>query len=210
MGDKRYIIEFEEKEQRHRVYEYYTDEYYIKVNDSPFDIMSESVLTIDSKAMVYAISSNTLAIAESSVAYYQYPFVGCEVPNILPALDKPVHLRLDLTFKDKELKAIPSYKIYTEENINQMIGERAGHAGVLVVHNMYGEYMSFDLTCPVEMDKNIKVSVNDEILYATCPKCGTKYDIGFNKGIPETKEKSPLIPYKIGPSGNALTVSNWR
>ena len=96
-----------------------------------------------------------------------------EYDNPIPVA--PVYLNLDLTFKDKELKAVPSYKEYTDKNINLTLGERRGYGGVLVVHTMLGEYKAFDRSCPNEVQAGITVEVDSEVLYATCPKCGSKY-----------------------------------
>ena len=134
--------------------------------------------------------------------------ISCkEHRNPIPIM--PVYLNLDLTFKDKELKAIPSYKEYTRSNINSQIGERAGFGGVLVIHTMLGEYKAFDLTCPYEINQNITVKVDDEVLYAVCPKCGTKYEIGFGTGAPDGASKHGLLEYhKITLTGSNLRVSN--
>ena len=119
-----------------------------------------------------------------------------------------VFLNLDLTFKDKELKAIPSYKEFTNKNINVGIGERAGYGGVIVVHNMLDEYKAFDRTCPFEIDRNVTVEVDNEVLYAVCPKCGTKYEIGISSGIPNGKSRHSLRQYNVIISGDKLIVKN--
>ncbi|MDR1524569.1 MAG: (2Fe-2S)-binding protein [Tannerella sp.] len=136
-------------------------------------------------------------------------YLSCtdEYKNPIPLL--PVYLYLDLTFEDKELKAIGSYKEYTDKNINHELGERCGFGGVLVVHTMLDEFKAFDRTCPFEVQPNITVEVDREVLYAVCPKCGSKYDLGFgtgglNKGV----SKHGLRPYNTTLSGNKLIVKN--
>jgi hypothetical protein len=59
------------------------------------------------------------------------------------------------------------------------------------------------------MNENIKINIDNEVLSAQCPKCGTKYDIGINKGLPMEKGRSPLIPYKTVLSNSRVIVSNW-
>ncbi len=133
-------------------------------------------------------------------------FFSCkEETNPIPVLH--VFLELDLSFEDKELKAVPSCKEYTAENI--IIGkEYVGYGGVLVVHTMLGEYKAFDLACPYEAVSKIKVKADDATLYAICPKCESRYDIGFGTGAPEGKSKHYLRRYSTFLSGSKLIVKN--
>jgi nitrite reductase/ring-hydroxylating ferredoxin subunit len=128
--------------------------------------------------------------------------------NPIPSF--PVYLYLDLTFEDKALKAVGSYKEYTGQNINPGIGERIGFGGILVVHTMLDEYKAFDRACPYEAQSNITVEVDDDGLHAVCPKCGTKYDvIGFGTGTPsEGVSKYMLRPYNTTLNGSKLIVKN--
>ena len=132
---------------------------------------------------------------------------SCKVEeNPIPIV--AVYLNLDLTFEDKELKASPSYKIFTPKNINIGIGERAGYGGVLVVHDMLGQYKAFDLACPHEADPGVTVVVDDDVLYAVCPKCGTKYEIGIANGVSGGPSKHSLRQYTVILSGDKLIVKN--
>lgn len=139
-------------------------------------------------------------------------FLSClsctdEYDNPIPPA--PVNLRLELMFKDKELKAIPSYKEYTDRDINPGIGERRGFGGILVVHTVLGEYKAFDRACPYEVRANITVEVDDDKLYATCPQCGSKYEIGFGTGSrSEGVTTHGLRPYETALSGSMLIVKN--
>ncbi|MDR1381256.1 MAG: (2Fe-2S)-binding protein [Tannerella sp.] len=130
-----------------------------------------------------------------------------EYDNPIPSF--PVYLFLDLTFEDKELKTIPSCKEYTDRNINPGLGERRGFGGVLVVHTVLNEYKAFDRSCPYEAQPGTVVEVDGEILYATCPKCGSKYEIGFGTGTPvEGPGKHGLRPYNTAQTGSKLIVRN--
>ncbi|MDR3252974.1 MAG: (2Fe-2S)-binding protein [Tannerella sp.] len=119
-----------------------------------------------------------------------------------------VYLNLDLTFEDRELKAIPSFKEYTVRDANTALGEAVGFGGVLVVHTMTDEYRAFDRACPFEANSAISVAVDDVVLYAVCPRCGTKYDIGFGTGAPSGASKHFLKQYNVIYSSNKLKVSN--
>ena len=133
--------------------------------------------------------------------------LSCNVEkNPIPIV--AVYLNLDLMFEDKELKAIPSYKEYTAKNINAEIGERAGYGGILVVHDMLGQYKAFDRTCPYEVSSSVTVEVDDDVLYAVCPKCGTKYEIGIANGVPSGSSRHNLLQYSVILSGNKLIVKN--
>jgi len=46
-----------------------------------------------------------------------------------------------------------------------------GFGGVLLVSDVMGNPQAYDLACPVEADKNVRVEIDDEFL-AHCPKCG--------------------------------------
>jgi nitrite reductase/ring-hydroxylating ferredoxin subunit len=144
------------------------------------------------------------------VCYLLASHLSCtdKYDNPIPSL--PVYLYLDLTFEDKELKTIGSYKEYTGQNINPGLGERTGFGGILVVHTMLDEYKAFDRTCPHEVQSDITVEVDTESLNAICPKCGTKYDvIMFGTGTPsEGASKHGLRPYHTTQNGNKLIVKN--
>jgi hypothetical protein len=132
---------------------------------------------------------------------------SCKVEeNPIPRV--AVYLNLDLTYEDKELKTIPSYKEYTAKNINIGIGERAGFGGILVVHDHLGQYKAFDRACPFEATSSVTVKVDDDILYAVCPKCGTTYEIGLSNGVPSGKSKHGLRQYNVVLNGNKLIVKN--
>jgi nitrite reductase/ring-hydroxylating ferredoxin subunit len=132
---------------------------------------------------------------------------SCEkAENPIPG--QRVYLRLDLSFEDKELKAIPAYKTFTLKDANLAQGESAGYGGVLVVHNMFGEYMAFDLSCPFEARRDVLVEVDREVLYAVCPVCSTKYDVGTGNGAPYGKSRHYLRRYNVTLNGNGLIVTN--
>jgi nitrite reductase/ring-hydroxylating ferredoxin subunit len=129
-----------------------------------------------------------------------------ETVNPIPV--RRVYLTLDLTFEDKELKAIPSSKAFTIKNANLAQGESVGFGGVLVVHDMFGAYKAFDLACTYEVRQDITIHVDNEVLYAICPKCDTHYDIGTGNGVPNGKSKHYLRMYNITQNGNRLIVVN--
>ncbi|MDR2390025.1 MAG: (2Fe-2S)-binding protein [Tannerellaceae bacterium] len=123
-----------------------------------------------------------------------------------------VYLELDLTFEDKDLVPSLAYKIYTPQNINQSI-EKTGFGGVLVYHGVNGTgadaYYAFDLACPLEADRLVRVEVDDEHLHAVCPKCQSTYDLIFGLGNPVSgPSREQLKPYPVVVSGNTLRIRN--
>lgn len=143
------------------------------------------------------------------LAFWLLRPVSCQViENPVPAWR--VYLNIDLTFKDKALKAVPAYKIFMLKDANLAQGESVGFGGVLVVHNMFDEYKAFDLACPYEARRDVLVEVDNEVLYAVCPVCGTKYDIGTGYGAPNGKSRHSLRTYDVivKQDGSKLEVRN--
>jgi nitrite reductase/ring-hydroxylating ferredoxin subunit len=123
-----------------------------------------------------------------------------------------VYLELDLTFEDKDLASLSAYKIYTSGNINQSV-EKTGFGGVLVYHGISGAgtdaYYAFDTACPHEANRSVTVEVDGEHLHATCPECGSKYDLLFGLGNPVSgPAREELRSYQVVLSGNKIYVRN--
>lgn len=66
-----------------------------------------------------------------------------------------------------------------------------GYGGVILVGNTIGEPMAYDLSCPVEAQRTIRVFINPEKNIAQCPKCGSTYNI-FYSGEPLSGEATQL------------------
>lgn len=126
----------------------------------------------------------------------------------------PVYLNIDLRFQDKDLVGLYNYKYITTP---RNAGERTGFSGVLVVCGMDGSrntsYFAFDLCCPHEARKNIIIEA-DHAGKATCPECGTVFDIGWGTGAPtEGVSKYPLRHYTViakSASGLEWIVTNTK
>jgi hypothetical protein len=120
-------------------------------------------------------------------------------------------LYLDLTFEDKDLKAPGSYKEYTNKNINYELGKRGGFGGVLVVHTMLDGFKAFDRACPYEAQANTVVEIDEDVRFATCPKCGSKYEIGVTgTGVrQEGVTTYGLRRYNTVLNGSILIIRNY-
>ena len=48
-----------------------------------------------------------------------------------------------------------------------------GYGGILLVSDVLGEAKAYDLACPVECKRDIRVAIDTETMLARCPVCGT-------------------------------------
>lgn len=60
---------------------------------------------------------------------------------------------------------------------------QTGFGGVILVGDFVGDVQAYDLACPVEVKRDIRVSVDDGQAVARCSVCGSTYDI-FRQGAP--------------------------
>lgn len=83
-----------------------------------------------------------------------------------------------------------------------------GFGGVLLVGDLYGNPMAYDLSCPFEAKPDIRVVVDNEILDAECPHCHSTYDIFGGQGRPTSGPAAErgygLTRYKVIDGGSAL------
>lgn len=126
--------------------------------------------------------------------------MSCNKVNVSNIPYARVYLELDLQFKDKDLVGSLNFKEITN-TAGQNYGTQLGYSGVLVVNGFSAttggtQYYAYDLCCPHEAEKNIKVKA-DNTGWAQCPECGTKYEIAYGSGTPSD-----------GPSEFALTKFN--
>jgi nitrite reductase/ring-hydroxylating ferredoxin subunit len=137
---------------------------------------------------------------------------ACGKTYISSIPDYPVYLELNLTFEAKNLLPVSAYQIYTPQNIDQAI-EKTGFGGVLVYHGIGSAgtdaYFAFDAACPHEANRSVTVEVDDNHLYAICPKCHTQYDLMSGSGTPVSGPgREQLKPYRVWVSNNIIYVSN--
>lgn len=64
--------------------------------------------------------------------------------------------------------------------------DRTGYGGLLLVTDVLGDVLAYDLACPYEARPGIRVSVPKGELFAECPVCGSTYDIFTNYGKPRS------------------------
>ncbi len=71
----------------------------------------------------------------------------------------------------------------------------AGLKGVVVYRYDRNRYLAFDLVCPNEGDKLVKVVRDKGAETYTCPQCKSKYHINVEYGVVEGVSKWPLKMY---------------
>lgn len=70
------------------------------------------------------------------------------------------------------------------------VSEATGFGGILIVCDPLGEYIAYDLACPVECRSDIRVQPDTDNPLAgmvKCPKCGSVYNL-FAQGVAASGE----------------------
>ncbi len=143
------------------------------------------------------------------------PFVGCNDTMYSSIPDFPVYIELKLTAQYPTFKNSLGQFLTTEKNIFITSNERSGFGGVVVCTGImpdeFGktQYFAFDMACPYETKKDIKVRPDTTGLpYLICEKCGSVYDVGFGNGNPLSgPAKEYLKKYNATSSGDVLYIN---
>lgn len=88
-----------------------------------------------------------------------------------------------------------------------------GFGGVLLVCDVNGNPAAYDLSCPVECKRDVRIFVNTDELVGECPKCHSTYDIFTLGGYPlsgqAAKDGFGLRRYNVGPGrSDYMLISN--
>lgn len=70
-----------------------------------------------------------------------------------------------------------------------------GFGGVLLVTDIVNTPLAYDLACPVERQRNVRVVYNPDDLRVHCPECGSVYDVSEFYGSPVS---GPAYERKFG------------
>ncbi len=60
---------------------------------------------------------------------------------------------------------------------------QTGFAGVVLVGDFVGDPQAYDLSCPVEVKRDVRISIDPDQAVARCAVCGSTYDV-FRQGAP--------------------------
>lgn len=102
-------------------------------------------------------------------------------------------------FIKSSTEAVPSNFPYT-------ISSYTGFGGILLVGDLYGNPIAYDLACPYEARADIRITVDPEANNASCPVCHSVYDIfggnGRPIGGPAADRGYGLTRYKVYSGGD--------
>ena len=74
-------------------------------------------------------------------------------------------------------------------------------AGVVLVGDFVGDPQAYDLACPVEVKRDVRISIDPDQAVARCAVCGSTYDV-FRQGAPlsgKAAEKGyAMRKYRVG------------
>ena len=62
--------------------------------------------------------------------------------------------------------------------------DATGFGGLLLVTDVLGSPVAYDLSCPYEARRDVRIEIPQDELFARCPKCGSTYDVFTNHGYP--------------------------
>ena len=120
-----------------------------------------------------------------------------------------VNLELDLTFEDKALNEQMAYKTYIVGQTSGLAAsDMTGFGGVLVYHGL-GGIAAYDLACPYEMKRTVRIEVAEDGIKAVCPQCGSEFGIFENAGaVLKGPATQGLKIYQTYQTGNKIIVTN--
>ncbi|MDL2222487.1 hypothetical protein LJB98_00130 [Bacteroidales bacterium OttesenSCG-928-M11] len=128
-------------------------------------------------------------------------YSSCEEEYVSNIPYAKVNLELNTLTQDYDLIPILSYKTFTQRRYDT---DRIGYGGILVTNgigtgvlNLY----AYDLSCPVEAMRNIRVVPND-YGEACCERCGAKFNISSGLGNPISGTSLGLKTYSVTYAGN--------
>ena len=88
-----------------------------------------------------------------------------------------------------------------------------GFGGVLLGADAFGTPLAYDLACPYECRRNVRVGINTETMLAECPVCHSTYDVfslyGHPVSGPSADRGYGMRRYYVGPgrAGEYMNVS---
>ena len=102
---------------------------------------------------------------------------ACDKPQFNPVGNWEVRFTIVLRAIDDDLLISPSAKIITKPRAKT---DKLGLAGLILSRDVYGELHAFDLACPHEALRDVKVELDGVLV--KCPKCGSIYDLSYGFG----------------------------
>ena len=134
--------------------------------------------------------------------------MACDENMVSPIPNAPVNLVLYLNSMDKSLIGSLSYKEYTTRRSET---DRLGYGGILVINGLGQNLinlLAYDLACPNEVQRDIKIKPDNTGLQAICPKCGAIFNIATG-GAPESGSKFWLKRYHVNQSSDTRYIVTY-
>ena len=122
--------------------------------------------------------------------------------------DYAVYIDRNLDLDAIELRTIGNGMEITEEN--KKTREYVGFGGILLFHGYDDEIYAFDMACPYEVRREVKVHFDNNITpgYVKCESCGSTYNVGYGSGNRiDGPGNEGLKRYNVVLSGNSLKVT---
>ncbi len=135
---------------------------------------------------------------------------SCENPNNTSSIpDYPVFLERNLNLEAQELRTIGGCKAFP---VPEKTYEHVGFGGILVFYGLDGNYYAYDMACPLEIKRNVKVRLRENGIHAICDECGSVFNIAYGSGAPiegEAREGLKIYSVRVSQtvSGPILTVT---
>lgn len=170
------------------------------------------------KGIKYIISTLLLAVASTA----------CNDTVVSSVPDSRVYMEINLsTAEYNKLQSSLLYSIQFERELKSSsetgwvlvtsgtsttrrqlsVTEGVGYSGMIIINGFDYNIYSYDMCCPYEHKKAIKVRISDTGK-AKCDSCKTVYDLGYGIGNPESgPSKEALRRYKTMTSGNTLYIT---
>lgn len=127
---------------------------------------------------------------------------GCNDESSIP--DAPVYVERNTL---SEAQALRTMGGYVEIIAGTKASDRLGYGGILIYHTLSDNICAFDMSCPVEKSRTIRVHIDDTGIHTTCEGCGSSYDVSFGSGSPISGSATEgLKKYQVQTAGTTITV----
>lgn len=146
------------------------------------------------------------------IAFFSLPFWSCEQKYKSPIPDVPVEVNLHIpSFNPTFGSALNDTLLFTYPRRYPPFA--IGYGGMLVVvgydEKLAHRYHAYDLCCPYEADRNVRV-YPDDAGTAVCRKCGSTFYTTDGWGrVSKGPSKFPLKRYRTDYVNHYLVIRNY-
>lgn len=105
---------------------------------------------------------------------------GCSEDEQRRIPESPVYIELNLMGEYSTFRNAYDTVVFDKRKLEI---ERIGYGGILVNIDYEGKYHAYDLCCPNEVDRNIRIFPNSTGTQAECRICGSVFEIWNGTGM---------------------------